>query len=402
MKFLSKIHIFLFMLSVIQLNAQDYQARQKKLEAQKITLKKEISQINLLIAESKKRSKNLADDLEDLQLKISVRDKLININNSQLNNLTTIINNQNDRIDDLEVNLTNLKNEYEKIIYNSYKKRSTQMKLMFLFASENINQAFKRFQYFKQYSKYRKKQADRIVQVQEEIEDNVDSLTISKSQKEKLIQENKDVKQLLTQEKQQQDNLFKGLLKNQKDYATQINEKEKQAKLIDNEIQKLIRLAIAESNKNNNSTNFALTPEGRLISTNFQANRGRLPWPVKEGVIVRRFGTQPHPVVRTTTINSNGISIATSPNSIAYSVFDGEVLSVYGFSGGNPGVLIRHGKYISNYQNLSSIFVKKGDKINANDEIGVVFTNESNGKTVLKFNIFNELKPENPNIWLDN
>jgi len=390
------------MLSVIQLNAQDYQARQKKLEAQKITLKKEISQINSLIAESKKRSKNLADDLEDLQLKISVRDRLININNSQLNNLTNIINNQNDRIDDLEVNLINLKNEYEKIIYNSYKKRSTQMKLMFLFASENINQAFKRFQYFKQYSKYRKKQADRIVQIQQEIEDKVDSLVISKTQKEKLIQENKDVKQSLTKEKQQQDNLFKGLLKNQKDYAEQINKKEKQTKLIDNEIQKLIRLAIAESNKNNNSTNFALTPEGRLISTNFQANRGRLPWPVKEGVIVRRFGTQPHPVVRTTTINSNGISIATSPNSIAYSVFDGEVLSVYGFSGGNPGVLIRHGKYISNYQNLSSIFVKKGDKINANDEIGVVFTNESNGKTVLKFNIFNELKPENPTIWLDN
>ena len=402
MKFLSKIYIFLFMLSVIQLNAQDYQARQKKLEAQKISLKKEIIQINSLIVESKKRTKNLADDLEDLQLKISVRDKLININNSQLNNLTNIINNQNDRIDDLEVNLTNLKNEYEKIIYTSYKKRSTQMKLMFLFASENINQAFKRFQYFKQYSKYRKKQADRIVQVQQEIEDNVDSLVISKTQKEKLIEENRDVKQSLTKEKQQQDNLFKGLLKNQKDYAAQINKKEKQTKLIDNEIQKLIRLAIAESNKNNNSTNFALTPEGRLISTNFQANRGRLPWPVKEGVIVRRFGTQPHPVVRTTTINSNGISIATSPNSIAYSVFDGEVLSVYGFSGGNPGVLIRHGKYISNYQNLSSIFVKKGDKINANDEIGVVFTNESNGKTVLKFNIFNELKPENPTIWLDN
>ena len=402
MKFLSKIYIFLFMLSVIQLNAQDYQARQKKLEAQKISLKKEISQINSLIAESKKISKNLADDIEDLQLKISVRDKLININNSQLNNLTNIINNQNDRIDDLEVNLKNLKNEYEKIIYNSYKKRSTQMKLMFLFASENINQAFKRFQYFKQYSKYRKKQADRIVQVQQEIEDNVDSLVISKTQKEKLIEENRDVKQSLTIEKQQQDNLFKGLLKNQKDYTAQINVKEKQAKLIDNEIQKLIRLAITESNKNNNSTNFALTPEGRLISKNFQANRGRMPWPVKEGVIVRRFGTQPHPVVRTTTINSNGITIATSPSSIAYSVFDGEVLSVYGFSGGNPGVLIRHGKYISNYQNLSSIFVKKGDKINANDEIGVVFTNESNGKTVLKFNIFNELKPENPTIWLDN
>ena len=402
MRLLSKTLFYFFLFSVIQLNAQDYQERQKKLEAQKISLKKEISQINNLIADSKQRSKNLANDLEDLQLKISVRDKLININNSQLNNLTSIINNQNFRIAGLESDLTNLKTEYEKIIYNSYKKRSTQMKLMFLFASENINQAFKRFQYFKQYSKYRKKQADRIVKVQNEIEDTVDSLVIIKNQKQKIIQENQDIKKSLSKEKKQQDDLFDSLLKNQKNYAAQISEKEKQAKLIDNEIEKLIRLAIAESNKNKNSTNFELTPEGRLVSSNFQANRGRLPWPVKEGVIVRRFGTQPHPVVRTTTINSNGISIATSSNSIAYSVFDGEVLSVYGFSGGNPGVLIRHGKYISNYQNLSSIFVKKGDKINANDEIGIVFTNESNGKTILKFNIFNELKPENPVIWLDN
>ena len=402
MRLLSKSIIYFFLILVIQLNAQDYQTRQKKLEAQKISLKKEISQINILIANSKKRSKNLANDLEDLQLKISARDKLININNSQLNNLTSIINNQNDRIADLEDDLINLKSEYEKIIYNSYKKRSTQMKLMFLFASENINQAFKRFQYFKQYSKYRKKQADRIIQVQSEIEHTVDSLVIRKNQKQKIIEENEAIKQSLSKEKKQQDDLFDSLIKNQKNYAIQINEKEKQAKLIDNEIEKIIRLAIAESNKNKNSTNFALTPEGRIVSSNFQANRGRLPWPVKEGVIVRRFGTQPHPVVRTTTINSNGISIATSPNSITYSVFDGEVLSVYGFSGSNPGVLIRHGKYISNYQNLSSIFVKKGDKINANDEIGIVFTNESNGKTILKFNIFNELKPENPVIWLDN
>ena len=402
MRLLSKTLIYLFLFSAFQINAQDYQARQNKLEAQKISLKKEISQINILITDSKKRSKNLANELEDLQLKISVRDKLININNSQLNNLTSIINNQNDRIADLESDLINLKGEYEKIIYNSYKKRSTQMKLMFLFASENINQAFNRFQYFKQYSKYRKKQADRIQQVQSEIEDTVDSLLIRKNQKQTIIEENQDIKQSLSKEKKQQDDLFDSLLKNQKNYAAQIIEKEKQSKLIDNEIQKLIRLAISESNKNNNSTNFALTPEGRLISTNFQSNRGRLPWPVKEGVIVRRYGTQPHPIVKTTTINSNGISIATSANSVAYSVFDGEVLSVYGFSGGNPGVLVRHGKYISNYQNLSSIFVKKGDKINANEEIGVVFTNESTGKTILKFNIFNELKPENPTIWLDN
>ncbi|MAV22105.1 MAG: peptidase M23 [Flavobacteriales bacterium] len=401
MKFLSKTAFLLLIFSIIPLNAQNYEARQKKLEAQKISLTKEISQINSLILDSRKKSKNLANELEDIQLKISVRDKLININNSQLNNLTNIIYNQTEKLSDLEKELIKLKEEYEQIIYSSYKKKSTQMKLMFLFASENINQAFKRFQYFKQYSKYRKKQADKIVLIQTQISQTIDSLQIRKNNKQNIIDENREVKETLTKEKQLQNTLFKNLLKNQKNYALEINEKEKQTRLIDNEIQKLIRLAIAESNKNNNSTNFALTPEGRLISTNFQANKGRLPWPLKQGVVVRRFGTQPHPVVRTTTINSNGISLATSPNSVAYSVFDGEVLSVYGFSGGNPGVLIRHGKYISNYQNLSSIFVKKGDKINANDEIGIVFTNESTGKTVLKFNIFNELKPENPTIWLD-
>lgn len=400
MRLLNKIYLLLFISLSLGLKAQNYQERQKQLEAQKISIKKEIQQINNLINDSRKKSRGLADELEDIQLKISVRDRLIRINNSQVNNLNNIISNQNERIADLEVDLKKLKDEYSKIVYSSYKKRSSEMKLMFLFASDNINQAFRRFQYFKQYSKYRKEQANKIVSLQEEISNNIDSLDKRKIEKQNVVKENQSVRQTLNQERNQQNNLYNNLLKDQKNYAVEIQEKEKQARLIDNEIQKLIRLAIAESNNNNNSSNFALTPEGRLISSNFQSNKGRLPWPVREGVITRRFGTQPHPVVRTTTINSNGISIATSANSIAYSVFEGEVLSVYGFSGGNPGVLIRHGKYISNYQNLSSIFVKKGDKVMANDEIGIVFTNESTGKTVLKFNIFNELKPENPTIWL--
>ena len=400
MRLLNKIYLLLFISLSLGLKAQNYQERQKQLEAQKISIKKEIQQINNLINDSRKKSRGLADELEDIQLKISVRDRLIRINNSQVNNLNNIISNQNERIADLEVDLKKLKDEYSKIVFSSYKKRSSEMKLMFLFASDNINQAFRRFQYFKQYSKYRKEQANKIVSLQEEISNNIDSLDKRKIEKQNVVKENQSVRQTLNQDRIQQNNLYNNLLKDQKNYAVEIQEKEKQARLIDNEIQKLIRLAIAESNNNNNSSNFALTPEGRLISSNFQSNKGRLPWPVREGVITRRFGTQPHPVVRTTTINSNGISIATSANSIAYSVFEGEVLSVYGFSGGNPGVLIRHGKYISNYQNLSSIFVKKGDKVMANDEIGIVFTNESTGKTILKFNIFNELKPENPTIWL--
>lgn len=392
-------YVFL-LIGFLPVNAQNYKEKQKQLEAQKILIRKEIDQINSLIESSKKTSKNLANELEDLQLKISARDKLIRINNSQLNNLNNIIENQNERILNLQNNLKRLKSEYSKIILSSYKKKSPELKLMFLFASENINQAFNRFQYFKQYSTYRKKQGEKIQNTQIEISKSIDSLEIRKKERQLIQNENQSVKSTLINEQNQQNRLFNNLLKEQKNYFSEINKKEKQAKLIENEIQNLIRLAIAETN-NNSSNSFALTPEGRLISSNFESNKGRLPWPVKSGVITRRFGTQPHPIVKTTTINSNGISITTSPNSIAYSVFDGEVLSVYGFSGGNPGVLIRHGKYISNYQNLSTIFVKKGDKIKANEEIGIIFTNSSNGKTILKFNIFNELKPENPSNWLD-
>ena len=215
----SKIAFSLLLFSIIPLNAQNYEAKQKKLEAQKISLKKEISQINSLISDSKKKSKNLANDLEDLQLRISVRDKLININNSQLNNLTNIIYNQTEKLSGLEKDLIKLKEEYEKIIYSSYKKKSTQMKLMFLFASENINQAFKRFQYFKQYSKFRKKQADKIILIQAQISQTIDSLQIRKKDKQDIVDENRLVKQSLSEEKQEQNSLFRNLLKNQKNYV---------------------------------------------------------------------------------------------------------------------------------------------------------------------------------------
>ena len=381
--------------------SQDYDEQQKKLEAQKLSIQKEIKKINVLVSENKKKTKTLLDNIEDVELKISVRNKLIEINNQQSQNLSNQIKNKNNRIYDLQIDLKKLKDEYAAIVSNSYKKRSSKIKLMFLFASRDFNQAFSRFQYFKQYTAYRKEQAKKIILTQENISSLIDILKKNREQRQIIIDENNKVKRELEDEKQMKNRLFTNLEKTNKSYLAEIRRKEKESKLIDNEIQKLIRLAISESNNNDSSVNnFALTPEGRIISSNFLSNRGQLPWPLKEGVITRKFGTQPHPVVRTTTINSTGIMIATSPNSLVRSIFDGQVLSVYGFKGGNPGILIRHGKYISNYQNLSQVFVKKGDKIKTGEEIGIIFTNNKSGKAVLKFNIFNELKPENPQNWL--
>ena len=381
--------------------SQDYNDQQKKLEAQKLSIQKEIKKINILVSENKKKTKTLLDNIEDVELKISVRNKLIEINNQQSNNLSNQIKNQNNKIYDLEIDLNNLKAEYATIVSNSYKKRSSKIKLMFLFASRDFNQAFSRFQYFKQYSNFRKDQANKITVTQQNLTSLIDTLENNRKQRQLIVDENNKIKKELEDEKQMKNSLFKNLEITNKNYLAEIRKKEKESKLIDNEIQKLIRLAISESNNNDSSVNnFALTPEGRIISSNFLSNKGQLPWPLKEGVVTRKFGTQPHPVVRTTTINSTGLMIATYPNSVIKSIFEGEVLSVYGFKGGNPGILIRHGKYISNYQNLSQVFVKKGDKIKAGEEIGIIFTNGISGKAILKFSIFNELKPENPQNWL--
>ena len=381
--------------------SQDYNDQQKKLEAQKLSIQKEIKKINTLVSENKKKTKTLLDNIEDMELKISVRNKLIEINNQQSNNLSNQISNQNNKIYDLEIDLNNLKAEYATIVSNSYKKRSSKIKLMFLFASRDFNQAFSRFQYFKQYTAFRKDQANKITATQQNLTSLIDTLENNRKQRQLIVDENNKIKKELEDEKQMKNSLFKDLEKTNKNYLAEIRKKEKESKLIDNEIQKLIRLAISASNNNDSSVNnFALTPEGRIISSNFLSNKGQLPWPLEEGIVTRKFGTQPHPVVRTTTINSTGLMIATYPNSVIKSIFEGEVLSVYGFKGGNPGILIRHGKYISNYQNLSQVFVKKGDKIKAGEEIGIIFTNGISGKAILKFSIFNELKPENPQNWL--
>ena len=381
--------------------SQDYNDQQKKLEAQKLSIQKEIKKINILVSENKKKTKTLLDNIEDVELKISVRNKLIEINNQQSNNLSNQIKNQNNKIYDLEIDLNNLKAEYAAIVSNSYKKRSSKIKLMFLFASRDFNQAFSRFQYFKQYSNFRKDQANKIIVTQQNLTSLIDTLENNRKQRQLIVDENNKIKKELEDEKQMKNSLFKNLEITNKNYLAEIRKKEKESKLIDNEIQKLIRLAISASNNNDSSVNnFALTPEGRIISSNFLSNKGQLPWPLEEGIVTRKFGTQPHPVVRTTTINSTGLMIATYPNSVIKSIFEGEVLSVYGFKGGNPGILIRHGKYISNYQNLSQVFVKKGDKIKAGEEIGIIFTNSRSGKAVLKFSIFNELKPVNPQNWL--
>lgn len=197
--------------------------------------------------------------------------------------------------------------------------------------------------------------------------------------------------------------MIKTLERKQTSLASQISKKEKQQKAIDREINRLIREAIAASNEalgKKRKKTFQLTPEAKLIADNFKANKGRLPWPLEKGVVVQSFGRQRHPVVKTTTIQSNGVILATEPLAQVRAVFEGEVMSVIVIKGSNPSVLIRHGNFITLYTNLAKLYVTKGEKVNAKQAIGEVFTNQQTGKTQFQFGIFNNVDALNPKEWV--
>ena len=383
--------------------AQQSSKQQKQLEAQRLQLKNEIKQINSLLFSNTKTRKNALSEVEDLQVKLNVRSKLIKVTNQQANLLTRRIGLNERTIADQRNELESLKAEYAKMIQKSYASKSLQNRLMFLFSSENFLQAYKRIQYLKQYARYRRKQGIAIAEKTTLLQELNKTLTQEKATKLALVEENRAVQEELEKERKQQQNLIKTLKRKERSLAAQIAKKQKQRKAIDREINRLIREAIAASNKaagKKGNKTFQLTPEAKLIAANFQANKGRLPWPLEKGVVIQGFGRQQHPVVKTTTIQSNGVVLATEASAQVRAVFEGEVMSVIVIKGSNPSVLIRHGNFITLYTNLAKLYVKKGEKVAAKQPIGEVFTNQQTGKTQLQFGIFNNVKALNPKDWV--
>lgn len=383
--------------------AQQSSKQQKQLEAQRLQLKNEIKQINSLLFSNTKTRKNALSEVEDLQVKLNVRSKLIKVTNQQANLLTRRIGLNERTIADQRKELESLKAEYAKMIQKSYASKSLQNRLMFLFSSENFLQAYKRIQYLKQYARYRRKQGIAIAEKTTLLQELNKTLTQEKATKLALVEENRAVQEELEKERKQQENLIKTLKRKERSLAAQIAKKQKQRKAIDREINRLIREAIAASNKaagKKGNKTFQLTPEAKLIAANFQANKGRLPWPLEKGVVIQGFGRQQHPVVKTTTIQSNGVVLATEASAQVRAVFEGEVMSVIVIKGSNPSVLIRHGNFITLYTNLAKLYVKKGEKVAAKQPIGEVFTNQQTGKTQLQFGIFNNVKALNPKDWV--
>ncbi len=391
------------LISFNQLFSQISNDQQKKLEAQRTKLMNEIKQINNLLFSNTKTRKNAIDEVDDIQVRLNVRSELIKVTNMQANLLTRKININQRNIDTQRKELDELKKEYAKMIQKSYASKSYQNRLMFLFSSKNFLQAYRRIQYLKQYARYRRNQGLEIAEKTKLLQ-NLNKILIEENEiKTKLINENRIVQQKLVEEEKKQRDLINTLRIKQKSLKLQIAKKQKQREKINKEINRLIREAIAESNRISGKTAkdvFQLTPESKLIAENFRENKGRLPWPLEKGVVTQGFGRQRHSVVKTTIIQSNGVIISTEPFAKVRAVFDGEVMSIIIIKGSNPSVLIRHGSYITLYTNLSKLYVKKGEKVSSKQVIGEVFTNKQTGKTQLQFGIFNNIKALNPKDWV--
>ena len=394
----------LLLMLMLHISSFSQSKKQQELEERRRELQREIQQIGSLLFEGKKEQKSVVSVVEDLNFKIQVRTNLISITNQQTNLLTREINSNQTKISKLRLKLKALKADYAKMIVKSYKSRSDQSKLMFLLSSTTFQQAYKRLQYIKQYADYQKRQAELIKTETTKMQQLNIELVTQKKNKQALIDANKKAKSVLDTERAQQESLIKEIKNNLTQFTAQIKAKQRESNKIDKEIRKIIQAAIAASNKKAGKSTtrkvFSLTPEQKVLAANFTSNKGKLPWPVTNGVVKLRYGNNPSPIDPSLTIKSNGVRIATSKGGQVRAVFDGVVQGIMTPKNGNNTIMIRHGNYITIYKNLSKFYVNKGDTVTTKQTIGEVITNKASGESILSFGIYKDSSTEDPSKWI--
>lgn len=391
-------YIFLLLFFFVSLNS--FSQTKKELEAQRKELQEEVNKIRSLLSQTRSVEKSELDELAEINLQINAQIKLINAFTAESKALNKEIYGNERELKKLSNELKVLKDDYAAMIYKSYKSKSQNSRIMFLLSSQNFHQAFKRVQYMKQYTDFRKAQGTQVLKKTDELLILNDTLTIRKKEKEILAVENEKEKEKFEKRKEEQKEVVNKIKKQEKKYITQIKKKQREERKIDKKIKKIIQDAINKSNNNiTNSKGFSLTSEAKILAVKFEGNKGKLPWPLKKGVVSRRYGKQAHETLPGITIESNGVHIRTEIDANARVIFDGTVLQIQSVSG-KKAVYIQHGNYISVYNNLETVTVKKGDKVITKQSLGKVYTDKISKKTILKFQIWKNTTHLNPADWI--
>ena len=400
---------FLLLLLGIALPTQTIVAQEKRteLENTKKQLEEEINLTNQLLEETKKSKMLSLNELNMLQAKIRKRQNLIATLQKQIQNTDSRLQRTRNDLKKTQNDLSKLKKEYGKMLVFANKNRNGLNKLMFLFAADDFNQAYRRLKYLQQYCSLRKRQIERMTTAQAQLNNQKTQLEVEKEEKIRLFDDEKKQQVLLSNEQKQVDQTVRKISDQEKKLQKDIRSKEQEALKLQRQIESIIAEEIrkAQNRKAENKTSSPdklsnLTPEEIKLSNSFTQNRGKLPWPVERGIISSRYGEQPHPVLKKVTIKNNGIDIATPAGSEARAVFDGVVVSVNRITPTNNAVILRHGDYFTVYSNLEQTYVKRGDNVSTKQLLGSIHTDKSEGKTVIHFELWQNKNLVNPSLWL--
>jgi len=355
----------------------------------------EIEYVDMMLKNtSTKKSENL-NELRVIGKKLSLREKLINEYGQEIDLLEYRISLNRLATEMLEQDLNDLRNEYAKSIKSAFKASKGTPALAFILSSSDFNQGYKRLKYIQQVARYRRKETGTIETIYNELQSTRENLEKDRKNINELKNKEVNQKKILSQEQNNKERLINTLSKKEKQLKQELDEKRRIAKQIEKEIERLIE----EERKK--SETVPMSNEMKIIGESFGENKGRLPWPVDRGIITSHFGMQQHPILKNVTEDNIGIEITSMGATSARAVFKGEVVRVFAISGANMAVIIRHGRYLTVYQNLINVNVKAGDNITLGQSIGNVYLdNTEGGKAVLKFMVYEEKKKLDPEQWL--
>jgi len=370
------------------------QSRSELEEMRKKNLQ-EIEYVDRLLKTTASQKTENVNELRVIGRKLNLREKLIDEYGQEINLLEYRIGLNALATEMLEQDLNELKKDYANSILSAYKATKGTPALAFILSAADFNQGYKRLKYIQQVAKYRRKESETIETLYTQLQGTKDRL--EKDRKNVSDLKNKEVrqKQILRQEQDRKEKLVSNLSRKEKQLKQELDEKRRIARQIEKEIERLIE---AERKK---SETVPMSAEMKVIGESFGENRGRIPWPVDRGIITSHFGSHQHPVLKNVIEDNIGIEITSSGPTKAKSVFKGEVGGVFAISGANMAVIIRHGKYLTVYQNLVNVVVKAGDSVSLGQVIGDVYVdNGDGGKAELKFMVYEEKKKLDPEQWL--
>ena len=388
--------------------AQQKTQQQRNLEKRKEEIATEIAQMERLLKQQVRLKGSAIDQIQLLDNKRYALESLIELTANEVQLLQRQIAESNNRIDDLKDQIEVIKQDYQKVIVNSYKRKVEKNKWLFLLAADSFKDARRRWNYLLQYASYRTTQAERLVRKQEELQQISATLEDQLKTKEEKVEENRRQQRVLIADREKQELLIANARKQERAYRRELADRDKERKRIDSEIDRLIREAIEKANrerlakakKANSKDGFVLTPEAEALAKSFEGNRGRHIWPVEKGIKSIGYGTYADKLYPALKHFNNGVTIATESGSKARAIYDGEVMNVMISRQGIKGVYVRHGDYITMYYNLQDVSVKEGDKVVAKQSLGTLHTDKVSGQTLLKFYLYKNTTRLNPEEWV--